>query len=282
MEVEGIIADAFLANHPAEAARAIEHHSVPQVADYLSGSVPEHLGAVVAAMDPGVAAAALADIDRELAARIVEQLQPAAASVLLSRFPPDLRQQVLDRMSPGAAGRARIRLQYPPRTAGALLDPECITAAPEQTVAETQQRLHRARLGGQPYLFVTGADGVLLGIVEFGALLTSAPGASLGVIARREFTAIPANAERATILAHPAWTDLLTPPVVDGAGRLIGIMRYETVRQLGGYAARPAAAAAVALDLGELAWSAGITAVGELMDVLGQTPRRSPEATAGG
>lgn len=281
MEFEAVIADAFLANHPAEAARAIERHSVPQVADYLCGSAPERVGPLVAAMDPGVAAAALAEVGGELAAPIVEELQPAAASVLLRRFSPELRQQVLDRMSPGAAGRVRIRLQYPPGTAGALLDPECMTAAPEQSVAETQRRLRQARLSGQPYLFVTGADGVLLGIVEIGALLTSAPEAPLGAIARREFTAIPANAERAAILSHPAWTDLLTPPVVDGVGRLIGIMRYETVRQLGGHAPRPAAAAAVALDLGELAWSAGIAVVGELMDALGETRRRSPDATAG-
>lgn len=279
MEAESIICDAFLANHPAEAARAIERHSLPEIAAFLADAAPGQLGPVVAAMDPAVAAAALAELAEDRAARIVEALPPPAASVLLRLHVPALRERILGRMAPSAASRVRTRLRYPPGTAGALVDPVFVTASQEQTVAETLASLRQARLSGQAYLFVTSADGVLTGIVGFGELLTAPAVARIGAMARREFTAIRASAERTTIVAHPAWAELLTPPVVDGAGRLVGIMRYDTVRELAAEAAMPVGGAtAAALEFGELAWSAGIAAVATLTDALSAGPRQSSAA----
>ena len=279
MEAEGIISDAFLSNHPTEAARAIERHSLPEIAGFLADAAPAQLGPVVAAMDPAVAAAALAEVAEDRAAQMMEELPPPAASVLLRLHVPALRERILGRMAPSAASRVRTRLRYPPGTAGALLDPIFLTAAQDQTVAETLTRLRQVRLSDQAYLFVTAADGVLIGIVGFGELLTAATDARMGAMARREFTAIRASAERTTIVTHPAWGDLLTPPVVDSAGRLVGIMRYDTVRELAAEAAMPVdGATAAALEVGELAWSTGIATVGALMDAFSAVPRQLSDA----
>ena len=282
MEAESIICDAFLSNHPTEAARAIERHSLPEIAAFLADAAPAQLGPVVAVMDPTVAAAALAEVAEDRAAGIVEALPPPAASVLLRLHAPALRERILGRMAPSAASRVRTRLRYPPGTAGALLDPVFVTAPPEQTVAETLTSLSQTRVSGQSYLFVTGADGVLTGMIGFGELLTAPIEARIGAMARLEFTPIRASAERATIVAHPAWAELLTPPVVDSSGRLVGIMRYDTVRELAAEESMPAGGAtAAALELGELAWSAGIATVGALMDAFSAVPRQLTDARTG-
>ena len=282
MEAEGIICDAFLANHPAEAARTIERHALPEIAAFLADVDPDQLGPVVAAMDPAVAAAALAEVAEERAARIVEALPPPAASILLRLHVPALRERLLGRMAPPAARRIRTRLRYPPGTAGALLDPVFVTAAQEQTVAETLPGLRLARLSGQAYLFVTAADGVLSGVVGFGELLTAPAEAKVGAIARREVTAIRGSDERAAIVASPAWAEVLTPPVVDSAGRLVGILHNDALRELTAEAAAPADGAAAALEFGELAWSAGMVAVEAAMDVFGGIPQHAPGAGADG
>lgn len=278
MEVDRIISDAFLAAHPAEAARVIARHSVTEAADFLSECAPEPLGPVVAAMDPGAAAAALGELAVDHAAQILDGLPSAAAAALLLRLAPEPRDAILERMSPATAGRVRARLRYPPGTAGALMDPVFMSAGPAQSVAETMDGLRRAGAAGQSCLFVTGHEGVLAGVVEFGVLLRAEPETPLAAVARREYTAIPAGTERGTLLAHPAWADLLTPPVVDEAGRLVGVLRYSAVRGQPADGAPPTRVAAAALELTELAWLAGAAVLEALADACVPPSQPAPEA----
>ena len=275
MDLDGILCDAFLVGHPAEAARAIERCSLPAVAAFLSDCAPESLGPVVAAMDPAAAAAAMAEVDEGHGARIVHALPQASAGILLRRLTGDLRERLLERMPPRVAARIRARLRYPPGTAGDLLDPLVLTAPPELTVAETLDRLRRTGARGHSHVFVTDADGVLVGACGLGELLTAASDAPLGGLARGTPPVIQATAEGEAVRTHPAWSALLTPPVVDRAGRLLGVMRHERILGTPTDERPPAGAAAAALEVAALAWSAGIAAVGALVDAL-DPPRRSP------
>lgn len=274
METDRVLADAFLAHHPAEAAREIERHPLPAIGAFLCDCSPDDLARVVSAMDPAAAAAALEAIDLDHAVGIAAALSSPAASVLLRRVGANRRDAVLERMPPRAAARIRPRLRYPSGSAGALLDPGVLTAAPDQTVAEARERLQRADARSQSCLFVVDADGVLHGVVGFGELLTAARGARLDAIARRRFEAIRATADGQTLLTHPAWHDLHTPPVVDAAGRLLGVMRHAALHALAAESGRSAGPplAATALALGELAWLAGIDIAGEMASALTPTP----------
>lgn len=268
METDRILAEAFLATHPAEAAREIDRHPLPAIGAFLSDCSVDELARVVTAMDPAVAAAVLGAIDLDNAIGILAALPPAPGSVLLRRVAADLRGLILERLPPHAAARIRRRLQYPVGTAGALLDPDVVTAPRDLTVADAQQRLRRADLRAHSYLFVENADGVLAGVIGLGELLNAAADARLGAIARREVETIKATAGRDAILTHPAWRDLHTPPVVDASGRLLGVMRRAALQTLAAETSRPAGApfAAAALAFGELAWEAGADVAGELAD----------------
>lgn len=268
METDRVLAEAFLASHPAEAAREIERHPLPAIGAFLADCSADELARVVTAMDPAAAAAALGEMEAENATGIVAALTPPAASVLLRRVDVDLRALILERMPPRTAARIRRRLQYPDGTAGALLDAGVLTAAPELTVADARQRLLRADLRSQAYLFVVDAAGVLRGVIGFGELLNAPEDARVGAIASRQFESIRATAGGEAIRVHPAWRDLHTPPVVDASGRLLGVMRRAVLQTLVAETSRPAEApvAAAALAFGELAWEAGAEVAGELAD----------------
>ncbi len=284
MEADRVLADAFLANHPAEAARAIEHHTAAEVAGFLSDCAPDALAPVVAVMDPMVAAAALGAIEVDQAVGIAAALPPAAASVLLRRVSVDLRGVILDRMPADVAGRIRRRLLYPAGTAGALLDPGVLTAPQDLTVAEVTQRLRRTDLRAHSYLFVEDADGVLAGVIGLGELLSAAGDARMGAVARHEFETMQATAGRDAVLTHPAWRDLHTPPVVDASGRLLGVIRHAALDALAAETLRPAEppVAAAALAFGELAWLAGIDLAGELAGAFIAPATRGGKETVGG
>lgn len=268
METDRVLSDAFLASHPAEAAREIERHPPPAIGEFLCDCSADDLARVVTAMNPAVAASVLGAIKVSHAAGIVAALPPGAASVLLRRMSADVRGLILEGMPPQAAARIRRQLHYPAGSAGALLDPDVLTAAADLTVADVRQRLGRADLRVHSHLFVVDASGVLRGVLALGELLKAAPDARVGAIACREVDAVPATAGREAIETHPGWRDLHTPPVVDESGRLLGVIRHAALLTLAAERSQPAgtSVAEAALALGELAWLAGLGVAGELAD----------------
>ena len=285
MEVDRLLSEAFVASHPTEAARAAETHPPAVIAAFLSDSARDPLIPALAAMDPAVAAAALAEVEAAVAAGFFEALPAHSARTLMRRLAPEARTRVLERLAPRAAVRVRTLLRHAPGSAGALLDPAVPTASPDRTVGET---LRRVRDGDgdahDGYLFVVARDGALRGAVGPRELLTAGPEALVGALARRAVAAVPATADRDTILAHPARNAPHGLPVVDAEGRFLGVVRPETVRRLKSAArATPLGTAAVdaAIDLGELAWAGGAALVGELLAALGSRSPTAPRETGG-
>lgn len=277
MEADRLISAAFLANHPAEAASFLEARPLPAVAAFLAACDPDDLAPVLAAMDPTLAAAVLGEVDVGVAAEFVEALPRDVASVLLRRVAPAGKGAILDRLPPRIAGRVRELLRYPPGSAGSLLDPAVLTMPPDLTVQEVLLRVRDAHVHVHCYLFVVERRGSLLGVLTLRELISAAPDALVGAVAHTSVATLPATADRDAIVAHPAWDDLHAVPVVDDGGRLLGILRHETLRRLeheGHNKPRTRAAAEVALDFGEIAWTTGATLLHDLATVLAVPPLR--------
>ena len=284
LETDRLVSAAFLANHPAEAARTLEARPAPAVAAFLAECAPDDIAAVVSAMDPTVAAAALSEVDAEVAAPIAEALPADTASVLLRRLAPPARGALLDRLAPRTATRVRELLRYRPGSAGALLDPAVLTVPPDLAVGEVVQRVREAGAHVHHYLFVVERRGSLLGVVSLRELLSADPDVLVGAVAHRAVATLPASADRDAIVAHPSWNDLHAVPVVDAGGRLLGILRHETLRRLesqGRTTPLGGAAASAALDLGELAWTGGAALLGELAAAFSGPPPRSARKETG-
>ena len=280
MEVDRLVSEAFLENHPTEAARTVEACPLAAIAAFLTEGAPDELAPVVAAMDPTVAAHAVAEMDGGVAATLVEALPAHAASVLLRRLGPGASGPILDRLSPRAGAGVRTLLRYPAGSAGAMLDPAVLTMPPDLTVGEALRRVRDADAHIHYYLFVVDRRGSLLGVVSLRELLGAASDALIGAVAHRTVATLPATADRDAIVAHPSWSDLHALPVVDVDGRFLGIVRHEMLRLLESEArATPVGSATVgaALDLGEVAWTAGAALLGEVLAAVGAPPARSTE-----
>ena len=78
------------------------------------------------------------------------------------------------------------------------------------------------------------------------------PQQTLDAAMQRHVVRLDAHADLATVSTHPAWRDLDALPVVDAAGRLIGAIRHQTIRQMGRHPGRPMMQTLVGLS--ELYW----------------------------
>lgn len=179
---------------------------------------------------------------------------PREAAKLLERYPDDVAARALALVNPAltvdilallsdqrrvaiaaadVSGRSEQWIsdrKYPSGTVGRQMDKPLAVFAPETTVRDATERLRdlvpKARLH---LAFVTEPNGRLLGVFAFRSLLFAAPDAPVSTLLspdlatlRPEMTLLEATKE---IVAkhYPAY------PVVDEAGKLIGMIRARTI-----------------------------------------------------
>ena len=280
--LEASLSDAYLTLHPVDAARSLEHMPPDHLRDICRSSAPSRVAPVLAQMDPVTMAALLTDLDLNLAISLVTELPAQDACPLLRRLDSEKRDALLAALPTSLGSAISESLAYPDDQAGAMLDPTVLTLWADQTVEDALTSVSRAGPRAHTYLFVIERRRILVGVVDLRKLLIADPSAILGGIARRDVARIRADADRTDILAHPAWSDFHALPVVDDTGRFLGILRHETLRRLETGPAEKASsqvALALAVELGELGWSIGCTALDEVSSMVTRVPGDGEAAT---
>ena len=106
---------------------------------------------------------------------------------------------------------------------GAYLVEAVPTAAPDARAGETLDGLRGRRFDLAEAVYVVDLDGRLVGVAPMAALLAAAPTENLGGLAVRAPAAHPLlDREKAAALARGA--DLASLPLIDGAGRFLGVV----------------------------------------------------------
>ncbi len=197
---------------------------------------------VIEALPPQAAAPVMAQIDAVHRQRILEVMsRPAAAAVLesmatddraetLARLDGELRQELLHLLSSEARSATEVRLAHAPATAGRLMTDRF------QTVPDTAragEALELARTGAHAgravtTLFVVDRLGVLRGRLLLRQLLTATPGTPVVEIMDPPIS-VHENSDQEQVAKIIAKYDLLAAPVVDAAGRLLGIVTIDDI-----------------------------------------------------
>lgn len=200
--------------------------------------------AVLMALAPKTAAEFIEDVPDEVAADLIEALPVEEAASIVDALPRHERADVLaevedaDRhrilgaMPVASAIDARELLNYPAESAGGLMVREFLAfpaAATARMVLEEltsgTRELSRHLL---QYAYVVEPDGRLAGCVRTSELVGALPSARIGELMQRP-VAINVGADLATVDACLADSEVLSLPVADDAGRLLGVVEREHV-----------------------------------------------------
>jgi magnesium transporter len=219
--------------------------------------MPEHTaGRALSRMSPHFGAECLKGLPSASAGGALETMPLDAAAALLRRLPKDERHRILEAAPPQAAAALSLLLRFPENTAGSLMDPGVLSVPEDITAEET---LHRVRFSGARvsyYVYVIDRAGALGGVLSLRELMAGEPDLPISALMHREVARVSVHADRIAIRAHPGWLDYYALPVVDDANRLVGVLRYKTIRALED--ALPTAnrdPIAIGLALGEVYWS---------------------------
>lgn len=170
------------------------------------------------------------------AADILEVMDPDDAADLVQELPEGVAQELLSLMEPEEAEDVRRLLAYDEYTAGGMMTTEPLIVAPETPVAHCLAMISREELSPSHASTVhvcrsplETPTGRLLGIVHFQHLLRERPDRPVGEILDSDRHVVGPGAMLHEVTREMATYNLVSLPVCDDEGRLLGAVTVDDV-----------------------------------------------------
>lgn len=200
--------------------------------------------AILLAVEPETAAEFIEDVPDEVAADLIEALPVAEAASIVTALPSHEQadvlaevddedmHRILGAMAPESAREARALLGYPAESAGGLMVRQYLafpaSATARQVLEELTSGVRDLSRCLLQYAYVVGSDGLLAGVVRTRDLVAAQPASRIGSLMNRP-TAVNAEADLATVDACLEESEVLSLPVTDDAGIMLGVIEREHV-----------------------------------------------------
>lgn len=222
------LARAYLRQFPEEAARHFESARLGDAVALLESEPTPHAVAVEERLASNVAADILQAASPAFAARVLAAMDPVRAAPTLAWLPDEQREALLTGMDERAAGELRAIADYPPETAGRLMDPRVLAFRHGTTVQQALTRLRGVRRRAVSDVFLSNDEGRLIGRVPLQDLAVAQPGDTLDGLSLPP-VAVAGTANAAEVVEHLTAHRLGSLPVVDFDGRLLGVIRSDVL-----------------------------------------------------
>lgn len=220
----------------AEAAEAVMDMPAEDRVRVTAALDVERLADVLEQLPEATQVEILASLRDDRAVEVLEAMQPDDAADLLGELSDEQAESLLALMDPGEAEDVRRLLAYDSDTAGGMMTTEPVILPPETTVAEALARVRRADLAPtlaigvfvcrQPLETPTGS---YLGMVHLQRMLREPPATPVGDILDTEVEPLDPTDRLTTITRHLATYDLVSVPVIDADGSLLGVVTVDDV-----------------------------------------------------
>jgi magnesium transporter len=160
-------------------------------------------------------------------ALVLDEVSPDVAADVLKQFPPDFSQEALKAMQ--ESEDVAPLLAYSDDTAGGVMTPEVLSVGEGMTAAAALDvlRVNEAQAERAGAVFVVGEGGRLTGSFRVVRLALARQNATVRDIMTTEVISVPAGMDQEECARIIERYDLAELPVVDEAGRLIGVILAE-------------------------------------------------------
>lgn len=222
------LAQTFIREFPDEASRRLDDLPAKEIVRVLRAEPVRLAVPLVERMAPYLAVEILAALSADSRRDVVAAMDPVRAVAVLTWMDDAARSELLALLEPLRARELRMMAEYPPETAGRLMDPRAIGFAPGTTVQQALARLRAARTRRVADVYFTDSERRLTGTVPLQTLAVAPPDALLETLAQPTL-AVRAIDPHEEVVEHFNNRRLASLPVVDFEGRLLGVIRYDTL-----------------------------------------------------
>ncbi len=214
-----------------------------EIAHLLESLRPDDRNVVWELVDPSLAGEVLVELNEEVRTGLIEatdaaDLVSAAENLesddlvdLVRNFPAVVLQKLLESMDKQNRARIESVLSYDDDSAGGLMSLDTLTLRSDVTL-EVVLRYLRLR-GQMPALtdsfIVVDREDYLQGVLPISVLLTNDPGSTVAELMDATVHGIPANLSSAEVALLFEQRNLISAPVIDSDGKLLGRITIDDV-----------------------------------------------------
>ena len=226
------LARAFLESHPPRAATVLGRMPAARAAGVLRALPPGIAAAVMREMTVSGAAECLRSLASAEGAAIVAEMATGDAAGIVRALEPAHRDPLLAALPPAAREPIVRLLPYVDGTAGAVMDPSIFQLPQDVLVADARVRLSRAARDLLYYLYVVDRERRLVGVLDIAELMFARARDPVSAVMHRDVDRLSVWTPVSLVRDHAGWQDYHAMPVVDDDDRLVGAVRYQTLRRL--------------------------------------------------
>lgn len=223
--VLNLVADLY----PADVALLLRHLPSDEAKQLFRWLPPELGSESLAELEDAYRVALLEDLSEDALTNLLDVLDTDDAVDVLADLPDDVALQLL----PDLENSEDITelLAYGPETAGGIMAREYVAVAPDWTLQEATEevRRHADEVDEIYTAYVVDEAGLLVGVVSLKQLLLSSATVPVRDIMDPDFISVSVEVDQEEVGELVQRYDLLSVPVVDGEGRMLGRITIDDV-----------------------------------------------------
>jgi magnesium transporter len=211
--------------------------------DLIAALDPELRPRLVALMGPDFDFAALTEVDDTVREEILEELPAETvaegvreldsddAVAILEDLPKEEQREILEQLPPRERGMLARNLLYPENSAGRRMQTEFIAVAPAWTVGQAIDYMRETPDLPDRFweLYVVEAEHKLMGAVALDRLLRAKRPVPMAELVDEELHSVRVADDQEDVARLFERYDLVSAPVVDENGRLVGVITFDDI-----------------------------------------------------
>lgn len=219
----------FLLQHPAQAADLIDGFGRGAAIELLADHQADTIAAIWRHLSPARIDEIVPELPEKLLKHTLQTLDPSVLAVSLPRLSDDSTERCLALLPRRISGEVRRLMDYPPGSAGRVMDSRIPSFRGDHTTAAALDQVRLTKPRDLRQLFIVDAERRLTGTVDLQDLLVAEPTDLLKEIARPPAATVSPFDDREEVAQKLRDFHLDMLPVVDIHERLIGAIRHDAL-----------------------------------------------------
>ncbi len=218
--------------HPADIAELMDALEEPEVKSKVFSFLdPEVAPQVLSLLSPLALKEIVQDLPEPYLQQILEALDSDDAVDLLGSLPKERVQNLLERLPEPLSARMEQLLRYPADTAGGLMQTEYVAVPEGITVGEAIERVRSQAREAPDFhsIFVVDHHRHLVGVLPLHSLILAHPEEKIDTLMNRQVLSVPVDRDQEEVAQLFKKYDLLSLPVTDSRGVLLGRITVDDV-----------------------------------------------------
>ena len=218
--------------HPADIAELLDVLEEAEAKQRVFGFLPTRLtAAVLSFVAPPTQELLTRGLSDAVLGDVIEQLESDDAVDLLAGLSPQRTRVVLEHVSADLAAEISQLMRHPEDVAGGLMQTEYIAVGEDARVEQAIEtiRTHVDEVSDLHSVFIINAPGHLVGVLPLRKLILARPSDLVEHIMDRQVISVRVDLDQEAVAQVCQKYDLVSLPVVDAEGKLVGLITVDDV-----------------------------------------------------